>query len=304
MAGLEDTFTPRVVDIDHGETVFAVDYRQTLFRRNLRRPVLTCGSSLVVRETAFERIPAFAIGWSLVAEAVHQLLEHGAEPVFAVVDYWGLAANHTSPLLEGGVGACREAGCALAPARAIDTGGSPVGAAAFAVGVAEEKRVFDASRIEAGDEVVGLLAAGFLPVDIEAGGADVGEWAQAPPARLLCRPVLQVARIYRRKQPIHAGVAPGLGLVRDRSAPLLRSLQEGVEAKLPAGLALERAPALSEPPCGVGLVLVIAPYFASSIRHQLERRGVETRVLGSIVRSAKAEAPSSPGIPPPPGPRS
>ena len=34
MAGLEQTFTPRVVDIDHGETVFAVEFALALLAGN------------------------------------------------------------------------------------------------------------------------------------------------------------------------------------------------------------------------------------------------------------------------------
>jgi hypothetical protein len=301
MAGLEQTFTPRVVDIDHGETVFAVDYRQTFFRRNLRRPVLSTGSSVLVVPEAFTRFAPFALGQSLVADAVNQLLEHAADPVFAAVTFWGLGDEAGAALLEGSVQACREAGCALAPPRLIAAAPPQRGAAASAVGVAEQKRVIDARRVEAGDAVLGLAAGGFLPVDLEAAPEELNAVTGLPPAAPLARAVLQVVRRYRRYYPVHAGVVPGVrfwrGGRRDTPAgPVAAALR----AKLPDELVFVPGPepedipeelrpwwrgleaAVSAERSGLALVLVVGERFARSIETQLRRRGVRTVRLGTV----------------------
>ena len=136
---------------------------------------------------------------------------------------------------------------------------------------------------------------GFLPV--------VRRLSGAPPARLLNRPVLQIIRRYRRKQPVHAVVAPAPGRWKE-GYRTPRGILDALEGKLDPALKLKitiDATALEEIPypfwpkktespeaalkagnCGLGLVMVVAPYYARSIERQLRRRRVKVLPLGEV----------------------
>jgi len=303
MTGPEQTFTPRVVGVDHGEAVFAVDYRQSFFRRNLRRPLLTTASTVIARRDVFKVLSSFDLGLSAVTESVNRLLEHGADPIFTALTFWGLEKRAASDLVKGGIEGCREAGCAMAPPLGVRHGVSSAGASVTAVGVVDQKRIVDSRRVLEGDLVLGVEAEGFLPVDFGERETPLEGFRSRRPARPLARQTLQILTRYRRKKPVHAVAAPGLDGDEETEGARRFNVYEAIEAKLPPGLRFRPAEsvegsedrelplsgagpseALRRGRCGLGLVLVTAPHFAHSIKKQFARRGITAFLIGSVER--------------------
>ena len=293
------TYTPRVVSVGRGEAVFAVEYPQALFRRHLRNPVMTAAPSIAVSPQLLEGSRPRELGRAVVAEAVNQLLEHGAEAVCVSVTLWGLEAARTAETAGGCVDACRDACCVLMPLRAGGRDGR--GIAACALGVAEQKKLVDSARVAAGDVVMGIPAGGFLPADAQSQGS--GGEALVRAGLPLNRAVLNVLRRYRRKRPVHAVAAPGPAFAGKPEAPapavtalLERKLGPGVALRVtidPRDLAAVSGPfwparakdadaALARGACGFGLVLVVGRPYAHSIAHALKKRGAPPLFLGEI----------------------
>jgi phosphoribosylformylglycinamidine cyclo-ligase len=126
----------------------------------------------------------------------------------------------------------------------------------------------------------------------ELGGATVADLLLTP-TRLYARPVQAVLRHYRVKQPVH-GIAhiTGGGLGEN----LGRIVPAGVEVVLERGSwpippvfpwvqrlgGVDAAEMDRVFNMGVGMVLVVAPHFAASIRSQLADQGVENWVIGAV----------------------
>ena len=53
---IRQTFSPRVISLTPGDRVFAVDYDQAFFKRNLSAPVLSSGSSLITMQKLLKDI--------------------------------------------------------------------------------------------------------------------------------------------------------------------------------------------------------------------------------------------------------
>jgi phosphoribosylformylglycinamidine cyclo-ligase len=107
-----------------------------------------------------------ACGADLAAHCINDVATCGAEPLF-FLDY--VAANRIHlesvvELVEGAAEVCREAGCALIGGETAELPGiyreDELDFAGTCVGLVGRDRVIDGSRIEVGDAVVGLPAAG------------------------------------------------------------------------------------------------------------------------------------------------
>jgi len=107
-----------------------------------------------------------ACGADLAAHCINDIATCGAEPLF-FLDY--VAANRIElesvvELVEGAAEVCREAGCALIGGETAELSGiyreDELDFAGTCVGLVERDRLIDGSRIEGGDAVVGLPAAG------------------------------------------------------------------------------------------------------------------------------------------------
>jgi phosphoribosylformylglycinamidine cyclo-ligase len=184
--------------------------------------------------------------------------------------------------------------------------------AGFCVGVVERAKVLDGSTISPGDAVIGVASSGLhsngfslvrkivfdvakLKVGdhVESLGATVGE-ALLRPTTIYARAVRSVLTHYKVKGVVH-GIAHITG----------GGLFENVERILPAGvgISIDRA-SWPVPPVftwlqqlgevddeemfrvfnmGVGLVLIVAPYYAESIQQQLAESGLESWLIGRAV---------------------
>ncbi len=122
------------------------------------------GTKMLVAEAA----GSFAgIGIDLVAMCVDDLACHGAEPLF-FLDYLAMGkidVSRVEEVLSGVADGCRMAGCALIGGEtaehpdAMESGHLDL--AGFAVGMVDEADILGASKVRAGDALVGLASPGL-----------------------------------------------------------------------------------------------------------------------------------------------
>lgn len=317
---LARTFSPRVIPLDQGFAgLFELDFSSPLFARRYRDPVLVACTDGVGTKLKVASMMGVhhTVGIDLVAMCVNDALCCGAEPLF-FLDYVALPKDDP-PLLEqivrGITDGCLECDCALLGGETAILpdlyAPGDYDLAGFCVGVVERKNVIDGKAITPGDCVLGLAStglhsngyslarkvvfqlAGLKTSDVvEELGSTVGE-AMLRPTRLYVRPVRSVLKYYTVKNVVH-GIAhiTGGGLVEN----LQRIVPEGVQVVLQRGSwpvppvfcwiqrlgEIEQAEMERVFNMGVGMVLVVSPYYAESIRHQLARAGVESWPIGRV----------------------
>lgn len=317
---LNRTHSPRVIRLDGGFAgLFQLDFASPLFARRYEDPVLvSCtdgvGTKLKVAQlTGNHR----TVGIDLVAMSINDALCCGAEPLF-FLDY--VAMSHDDPelleqLVEGITTGCLESDCALLGG---ETAIMPdlyargdYDLAGFCVGVVDRKRLVDGRAMTAGDVVLGLASsglhsngyslvrkvafeiAGHQPDEyIDELGGTVGE-VLLTPTRIYTRPLRKVLGNYTKKSVVH-GIAHitggGLHENLERIVPpgLRVTIARGSWPVPPVFSWLQRLGEIEEAEMhrvfnmGIGLVLVVSPYYAQSIRHQLADCGLESWEIGSV----------------------
>lgn len=318
---LRRTHSPRVLPLEGGFAgLFQLDFSSPLFARHYVDPVLvSCtdgvGTKLKVAQLAGRHR---TVGIDLVAMSVNDALCCGAEPLF-FLDY--VAMSHDDParleeIVDGISAACVESDCALLGG---ETAIMPdlyarddYDLAGFCVGVVERRRVIDGRAIAAGDVLLGVASSGLhsngyslarrvvfdvAGLTVDSHVADLGRTVGQEllePTRLYARPLRRVLANYKVKGVVH-GIAhiTGGGLCEN----LERILPEGASAIIERG-------SWPVPPVfgwlqtlgeidademdrvfnmGVGLVLVVSPYYADSIHHQLADNGLASWTIGGVV---------------------
>jgi phosphoribosylformylglycinamidine cyclo-ligase len=318
---LRRTHSPRVLPLEGGFAgLFQLDFASPLFARRYVDPVLvSCtdgvGTKLKVAQLAGRHR---TVGIDLVAMSVNDALCCGAEPLF-FLDY--VALSHDDPgrleeIVEGVSAGCVESDCALLGGETaimpdIYARGD-YDLAGFCVGVVERRRLIDGRAIAAGDVVIGVPSSGLhsngyslarrvvfdiarLSVDTHVAelGRTVGE-ELLEPTRIYARPLRRVLTNYKVKGVVH-GIAhiTGGGLCEN----LARILPEGTSAVIERGSwpvppVFSWLRGLGEIEAdemdrvfnmGVGLAVVVSPYYADSIRHQLAECGLESWPIGRVV---------------------
>ena len=317
---LHRTYSPRVIPLDGGFAgLFQLDFTNQLFARNYSDPVLvSCtdgvGTKLKVAQLVGNHR---TVGIDLVAMSVNDAICCGAEPLF-FLDY--VAMSHDDPslleqIVEGVTNGCMESDCALLGG---ETAIMPdlyqrgdYDLAGFCVGVVERKRLIDGKQIAPEDVILGVASSGLhsngfslarkivfeivgLKADdhVEELGRTAGE-ALLEPTRIYVRAVRKILSNYRVKQVVH-GIAhiTGGGLHEN----LERILPEGVKAVIrreswpvpPVFTWLQRLGEVDQAEMnqvfnmGLGLVLVVSPYYAESIQGQLADCGLESWPIGRV----------------------
>jgi len=322
---VRNTYGPRVM-ASHGgfAGLFRLDYREDLFKRNYREPVLVACTDGVGTKILLARESRHydAIGIDLVAMSVNDMLTVGAEPLF-FLDY--VAVHRLEPqwvaeVVEGIAAGCSEAGCTLLGGETAEMpdlyGRNDFDLAGFAVGVVERKRIVDGSTIEPGDVVVGLPSSGAhsngyslirrlvfkearLKYDsvVAEVGSPIGD-ELLKPTRIYVKPVLSVLRQYKVKQVIR-----GMAHVTGGGLPgnLVRILPEGCVAVLDSrrwqippifsflqSIGVARSEMFNVFNMGIGYLLVVRPAFADAVVGHFRRRRLDAVIIGKIRRGTRA----------------
>ncbi len=322
---LRRTHSPRVLPAEGGFAgLFQLDFPGGLFARRYEEPVLVSGTDGVGTKLKVAQRAGVhnTVGIDLVAMCVNDVLCCGAEPLF-FLDYVAMSKDDPQ-LLEQIVSGISD-GC-VASDMALVGGETAImpdmyqpgdyDLAGFCVGVVERQKVLDGSTISPGDIVLGVESSGLhsngyslvrkivfemggLTVDdvVESCGGTVGE-VLLRPTTIYARAIRRVLAHYKVKSVVH-GIAhitggglhenlarilpPGIGVTIDRGSwpvPLvftwLGQLGNVDDAEMYSVFNM-----------GVGLVLVVSPYYAESIQQQLAESGLASWPIGRSVEGAQ-----------------
>lgn len=318
---LHRTFTPRVIGSTGGFAgLFQLDFANQLFARNYQDPVLVActdgvGTKVKVAQQANRHD---TVGIDLVAMSVNDAICCGAEPLF-FLDYVGM--SHDDPdrleqIVRGIAEGCLMSDCSLLGG---ETAIMPdlyapgdYDLAGFCVAVVERHALLDGTAIIPGDLILGLASSGLhsngyslarkvvfeqaglgIEDEIKQLHANVGD-VLLEPTRIYAKPVGNILSHYKVKHVVH-GIAHITG----------GGLHENLERILPTGAhALIQRGSWTIPPVfpwiqelgdidpdemervfnmGLGLVMVISPFYAESIRHQLADQGIASWTIGEII---------------------
>jgi phosphoribosylformylglycinamidine cyclo-ligase len=325
---LRRTHSPRVLPNEGGFAgLFQLDFERGLFARNYREPVLVSGTDGVGTKLKVAQLAGRhdTVGIDLVAMCVNDVLCCGAEPLF-FLDY--VAMSHDDPqlleaIVRGVSDGCVESDMALVGGEtAIMTDLYARGdydLAGFSVGVVEKQKLLDGSTISPGDLVLGVASNGIhsngfslvrkivfdvakLKIDdaVPECGGTVGE-VLLRPTTIYTRAVRSVRSHYKVKSVVH-GIAhvtggglhenlarilpPGVGATIDRGSwpvppvfPWLQKLGEVDDDEMHRVFNM-----------GIGLALVVSPFYAESIRAQLAASALASWPIGRTIASSQQVA--------------
>ncbi len=315
------TFSPRVIPSDGGFAgLFALDFEGKLFARNYQQPILVAGSDGVGTKLKIAQQTGrhSTIGIDLVAMCVNDVLCTGAEPLF-FLDYVAMGQDDPARLeqiVQGISDGCVAADMALLggetaimpdmyDSQTYELGG-------FALGVVPRKRLINGTAIQAGDVVLGLQSSGLHSNGFSLVRkiiSDAGlSWTDTPqelsgrsladvclePTRIYTAVVRGVQSHYQIKQVVH-GLAHITG----------GGIEENLDRILPHNVDAEIDPNSWQAPTifrwlqetgkvetsemrrvfnmGIGLVVVVSDFYASSIASQVADLGVGCYRIGKVV---------------------
>jgi phosphoribosylformylglycinamidine cyclo-ligase len=318
---LRRTHTPRVLDGLGGfASLFSLDYNSRLFSRNYRRPVLvTCtdgvGSKLKIAGLLNKHD---TVGIDLVAMSVNDCLCTGGEPL-VFLDYLAMPKDDprlVAELIKGISNGCMEADCALVGGETAilpdfyQPGDYDM--AGFCVGVVERDRIVNGRAIQPGDRLIGVASSGLhsngyslvrkvvferagLSVDqfVPELGRTVGE-ELLEPTRIYVRAMQGLFRHYPVKKRVIRGIAhiTGGGLVDNVPRVLPVNCRAVIRRRAwpapPVFAWLQGLGDIEQPEMdhvfnqGLGLVLIVGPYFAESIVRRLMEDRYPAYDIGEI----------------------
>ena len=319
------THSPRVIQAEGGFAgLFQLDFADPLFARRYENPVLvSCTDGVGTKLKVAQRVGSHeTVGIDLVAMCVNDAICCGAEPLF-FLDYVAMAEDDPAMLEQIVSGISR--GCVESDMSLVggETAIMPdlyqkgdYDLAGFCVGVVDRKDLVDGRAIAADDVVLGVASsglhsngfslvrkivfemAGLEANDMVAGlGQTVGQ-VLIEPTRLYVRAVRQILRHYRVKHVVH-GIAhiTGGGLCEN----IERILPEGVCGRIdrdswPVPPVFGWLQALGDVDAdemdqvfnmGIGLAMVVSPFYAESIQQQLAAAGMESWLIGRIEAGEK-----------------
>ena len=314
------TRTPRVIRLDQGFAgLFELDFTSRLFARNYEDPVLVSCTDGVGTKLKLASMTGIhnTVGIDLVAMSVNDAICCGAEPLF-FLDYVAMPKDDPTLLeqiVEGITTGCIQSDSALLGGETAIMpdlyAAGDYDLAGFCVGVVPRKDLVDGRAIAPDDLLVGIASSGLhsngfslvrkvvfemagLGVDdqVEELGTTVGK-ALLEPTRIYVRPVRNVLTHYKVKAVVH-GIChvTGGGLAEN----LQRILPEGVRLVIDRGSwpvppifswlqklgQIDTAEMDRVFNMGLGMVLIVSPYYAESVRHQLADSGLESWVVGRV----------------------
>lgn len=260
------------------------------------------------------------VGIDLVAMSVNDLIVNGGKPLF-FLDYFatgrldvGVAARVIAGIAEG----CAQAECALVGGETAEMPGmyqdGDYDLAGFAVGAVERARMLDGARVKPGDLVLGVVSSGvhsngYSLVRHIVGKSGLGYQEGAPfaPGQKLGEALMTPTRIYVRAVQKAMDVSDDdHGSAVHAIAHITGSGLPGNAARtIPDSCALEIDAASWELPpvfrwlrdaggltpsdlantfnCGIGLVVVVSPGKAETVKKALSDAGERAFIIGSVV---------------------
>ncbi len=321
------TFGPDVLKSPGGFAgMFSLDGKHPLLSRKLRNPILVaCADGVGTKLEIAERVGRHdTIGVDLVAMSVNDLACTGATPLF-FLDYVASSRLSKDKLLEvmkGIVEGCRQAGCALLGGETAEMPGFYKGdlydLAGFAVGIVERSEVMEAASVQPGDTVLGVASSGIhsngyslvrkvikrQKADLNSYhkelGCTLGEELLKP--TVVYSPAVRTMLEYYKVKNVIKGIAhitggglPGniprilppscsveLNSKKWKVHPIFRLLQEwgGID-----GNEMYRVFNM-----GLGLVVIVAPYYAAAVAKRIRRAGFKAWLVGKVVEGAREVA--------------
>ena len=312
------TFSPRVVKNDGGFAgLYALDFANSLFSRNYKEPILVSGTDGVGTKlkVAVKAGRHDSVGIDLVAMCVNDCLCTGAEPLF-FLDYVAMSRDNP-PLLEtivrGVSEGCVRADCSLLGGETAIMPdlyqGDDYDLAGFCVGVVEKRHLVTGKNIQPGDIAIGIESSGIhsngfslvrkvvfdkagLEIDshIPELGATVGDTLLTP-TLIYTNVVRRVMTHYRVKNVLH-GIAhiTGGGLLENTQRILPSDVDLvfqrdswDMPSVFPWLAKLGMIPQTEMDQVfnmGIGLVLIVSPYYAESIQSMAREEGYRCWVIG------------------------
>ena len=287
--------------------------------RNYKEPVLVSGTDGVGTKLrlAFLLNKHDTIGQDAVAMCVNDILVQGAEPLF-FLDYLAvgkLDPDQVAEVVTGVARACKESGCALIGGETAEMAGFyPVGEydiAGFAVGVAERSKLITATRVNAGDVLLGLPSSGVhsngyslvRKIVFEHKGFQGGEYMEEfgktigeellTPTRLYPRVCLPLIRDFDLHGMVHI---TGGGFYEN----IPRALPEHMGAEVDAAAwemphifrllqewgNVDWAEMYRTFNMGIGMVLIVSHEEAKRIAAHLEEQGERVYQIGHVTEGA------------------
>ena len=306
---VERTFVPGVLsDIGGFGGLFAPEIS------GMKKPVLVSGTDGVGTKQRIAQLMDRhdTVGIDCVAMCVNDIICCGAKPLF-FLDYIAIGKNipeKVADLVAGVAEGCVQSGCALIGGETAEHPGTMApedyDLAGFAVGLVDEEKILDKTRMQAGDIVLALPSSGIHSngyslvrkvFDIEHAdlaevlpelGAPLGE-VLLTPTRIYVKPVLAAMEAADVKGISHITgggfyeniprcIPDGLGAVIEKAAvktpAIFRVLQE--KGNIP-----ERD-MFNTFNMGGGMIMVVSPETADAALSVLREQGVDAYALGEI----------------------
>lgn len=189
------------------------------------------------------------VGQDLVAMNVNDLVTCGARPLF-FLDYIAcgkLKPEILGPIVESAARACEESGCALLGGETAEMPGTydedGLDLAGFSVGLAEEDKIIDGSKISLGDVIIGIASSGVhsngfslvrKALFSSENPLDLSDSPEILGGKTVAETLLEPTRLYVKT----ALAAARSGMVRGMAHITGGGLYDNVRRIVPAGLSL------------------------------------------------------------------
>ena len=261
------------------------------------------------------------VGIDLVAMCVNDLIVQGAEPLF-FLDYLAtgkLDVAEATQVIEGIAEGCRQSGAALIGGETAEMPGmyqsQDYDLAGFSVGAVERGGILPSSDISEGDVLLGLTSSGvhsngfsLVRKIIELAGLEWSDPAPFQQGDSIAKAFLEPTRIYVK--PLLAAIRE-TGSVKAMAHITGGGFTENIPRVLPKGIGAKLDLSQVSPPkvfgwlsktggveqsemlrtfnCGIGMVVVVAPDKAESVKAVLTENGETVVRLGELIGAEKSE---------------
>ncbi len=287
--------------------------------KGYQEPVLVSGTDGVGTKLrlAMQLHKHDTIGIDLVAMCVNDLIVGGAEPLF-FLDYYatGKLDVNTATNVVAGIGrGCELSGCALVGGETAEMPGMYEGEdydlAGFCVGIVEKNKILDGSKVEAGNQLLGLASSGphsngysLIRKILEVSKADLKQplgqttlaEALLEPTRIYVKPLLKALQHHPIRALAHitgGGLLENIPRVLPERCKAIIQTKSWAMPEVFRWLQQEGNIAPTEMyrtfNCGIGMVIAVDAGAAEATRAMLEAEGETVFHLGEIAASEQLQ---------------